>query len=235
MMKIAVLEDEQEPLDALLSCLDRYQKSGGEELELKVFSSAMDFISGFKAEYDLLFLDIKMPLLDGMEVAEKVREKDPYVLIVFVTNMQQYALKGYSVNAYDFIVKPVSYYAIDTLMKKVAVLVGARRNESITVRSAGGVKKIPVASILYVDVWHHKLTYHTQNGNIECWGSLAETEKLLPKGWFAYCSAGVLVHLKHVDAIEGEEVIVNGTRLKISRLRKKDFMAEFAAYLGSSV
>ena len=120
-------------------------------------------------------------------------------------------------------------------MKKVAVLVGARRNESITVRSAGGVKKIPVASILYVDVWHHKLTYHTQNGNIECWGSLAETEKLLPKGWFAYCSAGVLVHLKHVDAIEGEEVIVNGTRLKISRLRKKDFMAEFAAYLGSSV
>lgn len=235
MIRIAVLEDEQEPLEALLQYLDRYQKNGGEELSVRVFSNAIDFISGFKAEYDLLFLDIKMPLLDGMEVAEKVREKDPYVLIVFVTNMQQYALKGYSVNAYDFIVKPVSYYAIETLMKKAAILVGARRNESVTVRSAGGVKKISVASIYYVDVWHHKLTYHTQNGDIECWGSLAEAEKMFPKGWFAYCSAGVLVHLKFVDAIAGEEVIVKGVRLKISRLRKKDFMAELAAYLGSSV
>lgn len=233
MLRIAIVEDELESMQNLVACLKRYEKEEGQELEIKEFNNAINFVEFFNADYDMLFLDIKLPLLNGMEVAQKIREKDPYVLIVFVTNMQQYALKGYSVNAYDFIIKPVNYYAIETLMKRAAIHIVARHTDFVTVRTSGEWKKLPVSSIYYIDVWRHKVTYHTLNGDVDCWGTLSETEKHLPAGRFAYCNSGVLVNLGFVEAVDGEEAVVHGMRLNISRLRKKDFMAALAAYLGS--
>lgn len=233
MIRIAIVEDEHEPMEALVDILKKYQEGEGVELSIKKFKNAVNFLEQYDANYDMIFLDIKMPLMNGMDVAKKVRETDSYVLIVFTTNMQQYALAGYSVNAYDFLIKPVGYYAIETLMKKANKYIASHCTDFVIVRSGREWKKIPINSIYYIDVWRHKLTYHTQNGDIDCWCTLTEAEKQLPAAQFAYSNSGVLVNLEFVDAVDGEEVVINDMRLKMSRLRKKDFMAMLAAYLGS--
>ena len=116
-MRIAVVEDEQNERDTLKGHLEKYDGGRG-EIQVSVFTTGFEFIENYRSQFDLVFMDIEMPHLDGMSAAEKLREIDPFVMLVFVTNLKQYAIKGYSVQAIDFLVKPVSYYALSILMNK---------------------------------------------------------------------------------------------------------------------
>ena len=125
---------------------------------MKIYDNAVTFLTDYRADADIVFLDIEMPMLDGMSAAEKLRETDPYVIIVFVTNMKQYAIRGYSVGALDFIVKPVSYAALSSLMNKARKLISSRGGSEITVGSGSAVRRVPLSRILYVEVSRHRLT-----------------------------------------------------------------------------
>lgn len=237
-MKIAIVEDEKFASELLEKHLQKWKQETSRELECDIFSNALDFLDTFKGEYDIIFMDIEMPHFNGMEAAEKLRKKDPLVLLVFVTNMQQYALQGYAVNALDFIVKPVGYYSISTLMDKAVRILEGREMKSVMIKIAGGggLRKIAVTSLLYVESWRHKLLYHTiEEDIIESWGALTDVERVLPEGNFARCNVGVLVNLRHVKAIEGEEIVLGNERLKLSRLRKKEFFSAIAKYMGNGI
>ena len=102
-MKIYVLEDEKAVSDKLCAYIDRYCGERGYTAEVKVFPNAFDLLENYHADADILFMDIQLPLMSGMDAAKKLRETDKKVLIVFVTNLAQYAVEGYEVNAFDFI------------------------------------------------------------------------------------------------------------------------------------
>lgn len=233
MVHAVIVEDEKEAADELAAHLRRYFSERGEDGRVTVFTTAVDFLSNYRADYDVVFLDIEMPMLDGMTAAEKLRALDPYVIIVFVTNMQQYAIKGYSVGALDFVIKPVTYFAFETLMNKVMRVLGTRDENDIVIGSAGNIRRVPVSRLLYVEVARHRLTYHTEDGVYEGWGSLSETSEKLPTELFSRCNACYLVALRHVKAVEGDNVVMdNGDLLRISHLRKKGFLSDLAGYLG---
>lgn len=231
-MRVAIVEDEKEAADKLRAYVERYGEEKGEEIRAEYFDNAVSFLTDYRADFDVVFLDIEMPLLDGMTAAEKLRALDPYVLIVFVTNMQQYAIKGYSVGALDFIVKPVTYYGFASLMNKAVRALKTKEEREIVIRVSGSVRRIPVSRILYVEVARHRLTYHSEDGNYEAWGSLNELESELPPDLFSRCNACYLVNLKHVKAVDGDDATVGDDVLRISHLRKKTFMSDLAKYLG---
>ena len=235
MIRIAIVEDDKIAAETLGKYLNKWSKEEDIAVTSKHFVNALDFLDEFKAEYDLVFMDIEMPHLDGMKAAESMRKVDSCALLVFVTNMRQYAIKGYAVDALDFIVKPVGYSAFATLMNKVQKILNTRESRKIMVKSTGGIKKIAVNSILYIEVYKHRMTYHTLEGNVEVWGSLSDAESLLPPECFARCNIGISINLQHVKAIEGDEVLVGSTRLAISRLKKKEFIASVARYMGNTI
>ncbi len=233
MVRVAIVEDEASAAQELETLVRSYFQEKGRDCAVSRYGSALHFFDAYRADFDLVFMDIEMPDVDGMRAAEKLREKDALVLLVFVTNMRQYAVRGYSVNALDFIIKPPVRATFFPLMDKVQRILDARMGTDIAVKTANGMYRVAARDIRYIEVRRHRLFFHTEQGDFEAWGNLRDIESMLPQALFSRCNLCYLVGLAHVRGVEGEEVLVGGDRLKISRPRRKEFLAEVARYFGS--
>ena len=202
---------------------------------IKIFSDGDEIALGYKGGYDLILMDIEMTFMDGMSAAEEIRRADPEVLIIFITNSPQYAIKGYAVQALDYILKPLSYYAFCQRMNHVRELLGRRQKHFLTVPCAGGVQKLDASDIYYVEICDHDLLFHTKQGEVHSTGSMRDVEQKLPPENFFRSSKAYLVNLEHVDGIQDEDAIVNGERVQISRAKRKAFLAALNHYMGETI
>ena len=107
MIRIGIVDDEKQERDQLKQALARFGAENGTELNVQEFDCAAVYLAAQDRDFDILYLDIDMPQMSGMELAEKIRETDQDVILIFCTNLQQFALNGYSVGALGFIVKPI--------------------------------------------------------------------------------------------------------------------------------
>ncbi len=234
MLKIAMVEDEKEARESLGKLIRSYfDARGAGDYTINEFQNAVLFLSKQKADHDIVFMDIEMPDFDGLTAAKKLRETDPLVLLVFVTNMRRYATKGYSVDALDFIVKPPTENALFSVLDKARRVLASRTGRDIIIKTAHGMRRVPVSEIRYIEVNRHRLTIHLETDAFEAWGSLKELEAQLPADKFSRCNIGYLISLEHLSGIDGDEVVMGEDRLKISRPKRKEFLADVAAYFGS--
>ena len=111
MIRIGIVDDEKQERDQLKQALARFGAENGTELNVQEFDCAAVYLAAQDRDFDILYLDIDMPQMSGMELAEKIRETNQDVILIFCTNLQQFALNGYSVGALGFIVKPIQWYS----------------------------------------------------------------------------------------------------------------------------
>ena len=111
MIRIGIVDDEKQERDQLKQALARFGAENGTELNVQEFDCAAVYLAAQDRDFDILYLDIDMPQMSGMELAEKIRETDQDVILILCTNLQQFALNGYSVGALGFIVKPIQWYS----------------------------------------------------------------------------------------------------------------------------
>lgn len=193
----------------------------------------MELAEQYAPVYDILLLDISMPLLDGMKTAKSIRKKDPAVLIIFITNMKQYAIESYKVGAFDYVLKPVSYFALQQKLKKAITMINSQVKKYMMLHVEGAMMRVDVSKISYIEVFNHKLTFHTEEGDYQVSASLRSIEEQLEGCHFAKCNKSYLVNLKHVVYINADMVrLRDGTELSMSRLRKKEFLIAAADYYG---
>lgn len=230
MIRIAIAEDDAAYIKQLQEYLRRYQEENQEEITASVFPNGIELLENYCPVYDLLLLDIEMPLMDGMSAAQKIRQTDTSVLIIFITNMAQYAIKGYEVDALDYVLKPITYFAFAMKLRKAIRALGERTQKSILVTWGSEVKRLSTDSILYVEVADHQIRYHTKEETCLSIGSLREVEQELETENFSRCNSCYLVNLKYVDGIRQDCVVVGGNSLKISRAKKKTFMQKLNDY-----
>lgn len=229
MLRIAVVEDNPDQANQLVQYLERYGTEHHEDIHSAVFRDGLDIVEEYQPVWDIILLDIEMPLLDGMSAAERIRALDPSVILIFITNMAQYAIKGYEVDAMDFVLKPINYYAFTMKLQKACRVLAQRSTASLMVHTESGTRKLLVSSIRYIEVADHRLIYHSTQGDFEMFGSLKELESTLGKD-FARCNHCYLVHLKYVDGIQADDVILGQDVLKISRTKKKEFVQRVSDY-----
>ena len=146
-MRIAIVEDEDYYAEKLQEYLRRYTQDYGQELDTSRYANGISFLNNFKGQFDLILLDISMPMIDGMETAKRIRSTDPDVVILFVTNMAQYAIRGYEVDALDYILKPISYFPFSQRLNRAISRVKSRSRHYLVVTTKNGTKKLDVASI----------------------------------------------------------------------------------------
>ena len=232
MIKVAIVEDEAAAAAALEECLMRYEPNTGEKFSVTRYDSAEKLLQDAHDSFELLFLDIKLPGMNGLEAAKRLRRRDSSALIVFVTSMAQLAVYGYEVEAADYIVKPLVYESFALKMKRIVRRLLNGRRHRVTVCSAEGVHVFDASKICYVEVIGHHLIYHTDDGDVDVCGKLSEAEKELAPYGFALCNRCYLVNLGRVGKVEGDYVMLEGQKLLVSRRKRREFTEKLSRYVG---
>lgn len=237
MLRIAVIEDNLESANKLKECINKYQLENDFSCATDVYSTALSFFADKKCDYDVIFMDIEMPGMNGLEACKKIRLTDARVIIVFVTSIIQYAVDGYSVNAFDCIIKPFSYGAFKIKMDRIVEKANYEADDNLVLKSINsGIVNVMVTSILYVEVLDHNLIFHFENQDIKAHGKLSDIEKkLLNKGFFL-ASRCYLINLKYVKSVNNVtlEIGDKGKTIIISRRRKSQLLKALTAYLGGA-
>ena len=232
MIRVAIVEDDAEVQGVLQEYVRRYTRQYGTEFEVTVFADGVELLDDYRPVYDILFLDVEMKHLDGMETARRVRELDKDVIIVFITNMAQYAIRGYSVGALDYVLKPVPYFAFSQQLLKAVARLEKRAKHYLTVPVEGGLRRLDTASIYYLESEGHRVHFYTDEGDFSAPGALKAFEEKLADCPFARCNSGYLVNLAHVSGVQQNTVQVGPHELQISRPKRRAFLAALADYIG---
>lgn len=234
MYRILIVEDEPESAELLARLIRRYGQAHGESFEVVTLYSAMDMLSD-KSSYDVCFLDIELPGISGMEAAHLVRTYNDELEIIFVTNLANYAAKGYEVRASGFIVKPPTYTSLSmSLSRALARLRREGQGASISVPAEDDLYVIPFSSILYVEVRGHDLVYHLVDREpLKARGALGTIQQRLEGQPLLRVSRSCLANMNHVSCICGDQVVmVSGDRLHIPRGRKRGLVEQLTDFLG---
>lgn len=232
MIKIAIVEDEAIYAKQLQEFLRQYEKENGESFEITLFSDGDTIVNRYKAQFDIILMDVQMKFMDGMSAAEEIRKVDTEVVIIFITNMAQYAIRGYAVDALDYVLKPVSYFAFSQRLNRAIGRMKKREQKMISLNIKGGAVRIDAADIYYIESQGHNLIVHTASGNYESVGTMKTLEDKLQDLNFFRGNKGYLINLAHVEGILDGCAMVKGEALPLSRARKKDFMEALTIYWG---
>lgn len=173
-----------------------------------------------------------MPHMDGLAAAHRMRKVDPLVALIFVTNMAQYAIHGYEVDALDYMVKPIRYFNFKDKLSKALAMVQRRNVKDMLLRIENGVIRLKLSEIIYLEKDKNYIVFHTQRGTFRERGSMTDMVEQLAQSGFAKCTAGCLVNLDFVTKVTKDEVWLGDIGLPLARSQKKDFAAGFMTHLG---
>ena len=235
MINIAVVEDDESSMQQLIGYLNQYGDKQCETFQITTFTDGYELLEKYRCEFDIILLDVQMPLVDGMTTAEEIRMSDSKVIIIFITNMAQYAIRGYAVDALDYILKPINFFAFSQCLNKAILRIKKSEACYIAIRiNKGGVQKIDISQIYYIESQGHNLIFHTTFAEFVSPGKIADMEEKLQDMYFFRGNKGYLINLRHVDSIREGCAVVNGNMLTLSRSRKNAFLTALTNYIGET-
>jgi len=229
MIQIALVDDDEAASNELQEKLQRFAQENHEQFSISIFHEAVSFLDHYQA-VDIVFMDVEMPYLNGIAAAQKLRQIDEKVALIYVTNYMQYAVEGYEVNALGYLLKPINYARLSSVLKKTLNLL-LQEAKGLLVKTSSGLKKVYPDDLMYIEISGHLIEIHAKSQVLETWGSLKELEKKLPEGRFARPNSNTLVNLSFVKGFESDDLVLSeGSHLPISRRKKKEFIDIFRAY-----
>ncbi len=234
MLLIAIVDDDPGDAARLKSCVAEYCAKNGQSAAVRLFSDGLDLVRS-PENHDLVFLDIQMGKLDGLETARFLRKISQDTILIFVTNMAQFAIKGYEVDALDFILKPVTQESISYVMDKAMRRVDGNANAHFSLKTPEGIVSLSANDITYVEVYDHNLIYHTLKGEYTVRGRLSDVAEKLNPERFVSCSRSYIVNLRHVSSVTADDLLIGETRIPVSKSHRKELMKRFSSFLGDSL
>lgn len=242
MIKIAIVDDEESCRKQLLKLLSDYKDRNNSNFIVTSYQSGDEFLDSLSSERkDVVFMDVRMSGLDGFETCRKLRMIDKEVIIIFLTNLSQYAINGYEFGALDYLLKPISYESLERVLKRVLPLTEERNKDySLPIKIRQSIKFLKVKEIIYIEARGHKCTFYMKDGtSYISYVPLNYIEnKLLEEkvDCFGKCHNSFLVNLAYVQQVKGYDLyLFSDLRLPISQLKKKDFMDELSRYMSKGL
>jgi len=237
MIRVAEVEDDEKDYENYIACLNKYKEENeGVEVDTTWFKTSEQFLSTFtKNKFDIIFMDINLGESNGMEISKRIREIDDETIIIFVSNLAQYAVEGYEVEAMDFIVKPMTYYVFSMKFKRALKKI-AKKQEILLPFIVNYEKSfIKASTIQYIEIIGHKMIIHTTQEEKISYGTIKSVEELLEENkidFFGRCNNYSLVNYNYINGVFGYQIKVGNNMLDISHPRKAKFMQDFNKFLG---
>lgn len=236
MVSVAIVEDDPGYTRRLQEYLKKYEEEYREPLQVTAYSDGDEIVENYRGQFDLILMDIEMRFMDGMAAAEQIRKQDSRVIIIFITNMAQYAIRGYAVDALDYVLKPISYFAFSQRIRRAMGRMKKREEHYVTVNTKNGVYKIPASQLYWVESQGHRLTYHTKDAQYESTtASIGKLEKELGSANFFRCNKCYLINLRFVTGIEKDDVLLGDKNIPVSRAKKSDLKKALVTYMGEAM
>lgn len=231
-MNVAIVEDDSAYSNQLKAFVEDFERENSLDLTLEQFPSGLAFLEACKTtHFSIVFMDIILPELDGLEISRRFRNLDQTSSLIFVTNMAQYAINGYDVGALDFLVKPVTYTNLCLKINKALKIQNQNPNRNISLKSEGGLLLMNINDIYYVESFAHYLDYHTKKGVITVRESMGEAEASLRSSAFKRCQRSYLVNTNYLTRLDNNSIFVKDAdgkekEIPLSRGKKKEFLQE---------
>lgn len=239
MISIAICDDEPQAGSALAKSVQGIFSEKGIACEIKLFSDSMRLMQEVEkhTDFELFLLDIEMPQLDGIRLAEKIKKRQPNCLIIFITSHDRYVYDSFKVQPFRFIPKSWMEERLPEALSEAHVWIEKNIHIFYCIENQKGTEKIPIGEIVYI--WHRgKYAYiEKMNGeSSKIRKTLKQVFEELPKEDFAWIDKGCICNLSHIMKISGADVIFeNGKRLAVSRDRLtevKEKLRRYWLYIG---
>lgn len=223
MLRVAICDDAPECVRQVRQLLERWAQKP-EQLLLFEFEDADALLTAHSAQpFDIILLDVVMPLLSGIEAARELRQTDRDVKLVFLTSSAEYAVESYTVKAQNYLLKPLDPQALYQAVAELAEQIG-QEAKSLTVRDTRAVHRIPVKNIEYVEAQNKRVLF------VLCDGRTVESadpmytyeDRLLLSDGFFKCSRSYIVNIHRIETYTARELRTSsGCRIAVSRSHQR--------------
>ncbi|MGL6202006.1 MAG: LytR/AlgR family response regulator transcription factor [Lachnospiraceae bacterium] len=236
MITIAVCDDSEAVVTNLSKMLELYAKEAGQNIKIYKFNSGLKLLEQYTGNYDIIFLDIKMPYKNGLETAGSIRKRDRGVSIIFLTSLVHHALDGYRVQALSYIIKPISYKRLKIELEDWIYKQSQDQEPFIVIKNDNGNYKVLLKDLAYIETSNRNALVHTKSENIICYKKLKILETELNNHGFSRCHSSYIVNLAYIENIEKMDAkLITGEVVPISQTKRKDFMQRLARYWGERI
>ena len=234
MYQIAICDDDQSFIQDLKINLERYAADTGREFCFFEFHDGIELIENYQPDFDLIFMDIKMEKLGGLETAEEIRKTDSTVGLFFLTSLSQYVWKGYEYGAINYLLKPMKYGRLKMELDRFFSRYQGREEGYLSFSNDNGKYKVLYKNLRYAETQKRNVLLHFDGQEQVIYKNMKEIASLLEaQRQFARCHASFMVNMAYVKSVENlEAVLTTGERVPISQPKRKEFMAKLADFWG---
>jgi DNA-binding LytR/AlgR family response regulator len=233
MINIAIAEDDLYQQKVIKEHLERYSTENAQQVACQFFSDGFQLLENYTTgKFDILLLDIQMQHIDGMKAAQEIRMIDEAVIIIFITNLAHYAIQGYSVRAFDFIIKPIDHELFTRKIDNAVKVIKRNQQDKISFKVQSGRIGLDRTAIMYFEIFARKIIIHTDTGSYQINDTLKNIEQILDDVRFFRCHAGFLVNIPHVKFVGKSSAMVGNAEIPISKHRRKEFLDAIANCMG---
>lgn len=233
MLKIAVCEDIiLERLDTIEKIKNALQKLSC-DFDVEQFGSGEQLLN-YNGYFDVIFLDIKLPNLSGIDTAKKLRKTNIKSKIIFVTSFKEYVFEAFDVSALQYLLKPVSQEKISSILSKVLCETHSDEinNLYIIIKKGKDTIKILLDKIYFFEVQNRIIIIHTKDSIIEYYDKISNIENSIPKNNFFRCHRSYIVNLKYIKKFCKTEILLdNDEKILLSKNKYSEFSEAFLKYL----
>lgn len=232
-MKVAICDDEKLYVNEIYAYIQNFSLKTKKNFEIQSFLSANDFLAIIAHEkFDIIFLDIAMPDINGIELAKHIRRIDDKVSIVFITYMSEKMPQGFEVMAAGFLVKPINETDIEKVIERIVLMYEKNRNIPFEIKTKGsGTAIVNMNDILYFESFLHYINVITKESNYEFRGSISQISSDLSKWNFMQIHRAYLVNMAYVWIVyEDRLTLINSKELPIGKKYIDSFKNAFRKY-----
>lgn len=241
MRKIAICDDDEKIQKLLNFNCENYYKEKSQKVFIANFSTGEELLAS-NQKFDYILLDVEMYNLNGVEVAEKIRETDIDTMIVIISSYPKYKNRAYSAHVFDYLDKPLSKAKIFTLFDELERYLSKKTEKTyISFKTINGIIKLDRDDITYLECYDRKIVIHTNKKKYYVYEKISKLAKQLEKHNFIFPHRSYVVNMSYVEKIEGNDIFLstlennNTTLIPISKLKKKVIYDSFYKYLSDEI
>ena len=231
MITIAICDDEKYILDKLKRLTVGFFQRKKVEVKVIVFRSGEELLD-YQQNIDILFLDIQMDGIDGMETARRLRNRNFRGYLIFITVLREMVFESFAVQPYDYLLKPMKEEAFVKTMERLFVSMQEERAASLLVQRGYESSLVPFSDIIFCEIIDRKIYLHLKTGEvIDYYDRLERLETKLDSRFYK-CHRSYLINLNYLKCYKnGMAYMINGKAIPVSRLRGKEFSGVILNYM----